>query len=77
MSCGDAAGLINPYFCEGMTAALRSGEQAGKAISGYLLGNRDPLKLEEYSKRIIEHFSQQYRLTPSLQTWNNLCGIRK
>jgi flavin-dependent dehydrogenase len=77
VSCGDAAGLINPYVCEGMTAALRSGEQAGKAISAYLLGNRDPLKLEEYSKWITEHFSQQYRLTPSLQTWNNLCGIRK
>jgi geranylgeranyl reductase family protein len=77
VSCGDAAGLINPYSGEGMAAALRSGEQAGKAISGYLLGNRDPLKLEEYSKWIIEHFSQQYRLTPSLQTWNDLCGISK
>ena len=68
VSCGDAAGLINPCGGEGMTAALRSGEQAGKAISGYLLGNRDRLKLEEYSERIIERFSQQYRLTPSLQT---------
>jgi hypothetical protein len=60
-----------------VTAALRSGEQAGKAISGYLLGNRNPLKLEEYSKWIIEYFSKQYRLTPSLQIWNNLCGISK
>ena len=77
VSCGDAAGLINPYGGEGITAALRSGEQAGKAISSYLLGNRDPLKLEEYSKWIIEYFSRQYRLTPSLQTWNDLCGIRK
>ena len=75
-SCGDAAGLINPYSGEGMTAALRSGEQAGKAISDYLLGNRDPRKLDEYSHWIIEHFSRQYRLTPLLQTWNNLCGIR-
>ena len=77
VSCGDAAGLINPYTGEGMTAALRSGEQAGKAISSYLLGNRDPIKLEEYSKWIIEHFSRQYRLTTSLQTWNDLYGIRK
>ena len=68
VSCGDAAGLIHPNTGEGMTAALRSGEQAGKAISSYLLGNRDPLKLEEYSKWIIEHFSRQYRFTPSLQT---------
>ncbi len=77
VSCGDAAGLINPYTGEGMTAALRSGKQAGKAISSYLLGNRDPLKLEEYSKWIIEHFSRQYKLTRSLQTWNDLYAIRK
>jgi geranylgeranyl reductase family protein len=77
VSCGDAAGLVNPYSGEGMTAALRSGEQAGKAISNYLLGNRDPLKLEEYSNWIIEYFSQQYRLTHSWQTWNDLCGIHK
>jgi flavin-dependent dehydrogenase len=77
VSCGDAAGLINPYSGEGMTAALRSGEQAGKAISDYLLGNRDPLKLDEYSHWIIEHFSQQYRLSPLWRTWNNLCGIRR
>ena len=75
VSCGDSAGLIDPYTGEGMTAALKSGEQAGKAISDYLLGNRDPLKLDEYSHWIIEHFSRQYRLTPFLQTWNNLCGI--
>jgi geranylgeranyl reductase family protein len=77
VSCGDAAGLINPYLGEGITAALRSGEEAGKAILSYLVGNRDPFKLDEYSKWVIEHFSQQYRLTPSLQTWNDLCGIRK
>jgi len=76
ISCGDAAGLINPYSGEGMTAALRSGEQAGKAISGYLLGNRNIFELEKYSKWINEHFGRQYRLTPSLQTWNDLCGIR-
>jgi len=77
VSCGDAAGLINPYSGEGMTAALRSGKQAGEAISDYLLGNRDPRELDEYSRWIIEHFSRQYRLTPLLQTWNNLCGIRR
>lgn len=77
VSCGDAAGLISPYSGEGMTAALRSGKQAGKAISDYLLGNRNPLKLEEYSHWVFEHFSRQYRLTPSMQTWNNLCGIRR
>jgi 2-polyprenyl-6-methoxyphenol hydroxylase-like FAD-dependent oxidoreductase len=77
VSCGDAAGLINPYSGEGMTAALRSGEQAGKAISDYLLGNHDPRKLNEYSHWIIEHFSRQYRLTPLWQHWNILCGIHR
>jgi geranylgeranyl reductase family protein len=66
VSCGDAAGLINPYTGEGMTAALKSGEQAGKAVTSYLLANRDPLKLEKYSEWIIGHFNQQYRLTTSI-----------
>jgi flavin-dependent dehydrogenase len=77
VSCGDAAGLVNPFHGEGMTAALGSGEQAGKAIVGYLLGNRDTLKLEKYSHWIIEHFSRQYKLTPLLSIWNNYCGIRR
>jgi geranylgeranyl reductase family protein len=67
VSCGDAAGLINPYTGEGITAALRSGEQAGKAISSYLLGNRDPHKLDEYSEWINEHFRRQYEPITSLQ----------
>ena len=61
VSCGDAAGLINPQSGEGITAALRSGEQAGKAISNYLKENRNPLKLEEYSKWIIEYFGKKYK----------------
>jgi len=77
VSCGDAAGLMNPYGGEGMTAALRSGEQAGKAILSYLSGNRGPLKLEEYSEWITEHFGRQYRSTTAMQTWNDLCGICK
>lgn len=76
ISCGDAAGLVNPFHGEGITAALGSGERAGKAIAGYLLGNRDTLKLEKYSRWITEHFSRQYTLTPSMSVWNNLCGIR-
>lgn len=62
VSCGDAAGLINPYTGEGMTAALRSGEQAGIAVSSYLRGNRASHELEEYSRWIFDHFGKQYRL---------------
>jgi menaquinone-9 beta-reductase len=61
VSCGDAAGLINPHSGEGITAALRSGEQAGKAIFNYLRENNNSLKLEEYSKWIFEYFSQKYK----------------
>lgn len=72
VSCGDAAGLINPHTGEGMTAALRSGKQAGEAISSYLLKNRDPSVLKEYSAWIIEYFSRQYRLMTSLKNWKDL-----
>jgi flavin-dependent dehydrogenase len=61
ISCGDAAGLINPYNGEGITAALVSGEQAGKTISNYLRESRNPIKLEEYSKWIINYFGQKYK----------------
>jgi menaquinone-9 beta-reductase len=63
VSCGDAAGLVNPYSGEGISTALRSGEQAGKAILNYLLENHNPLKLDEYSKWINEYFSQKYNKT--------------
>jgi flavin-dependent dehydrogenase len=68
ISCGDAAGLINPYSGEGITAALKSGEQAGKVITTYLLENRNFLKLEEYSKWIVKYFSQRYKnsIRPSI-----------
>jgi geranylgeranyl reductase family protein len=61
VSCGDAAGLINPHSGEGITAALESGEQAGKAVLNYLTGNHDPVKLVDYSKWISEYFDQKYK----------------
>ena len=75
VSCGDAAGLINPYSGEGITAALISGKQAGNAVAAYLKDERNIEKLRQYSEWITNHFSDQYKLTPLLQTWCNLCGI--
>jgi flavin-dependent dehydrogenase len=75
VSCGDAAGLADPFTGEGITAALLSGERAGCAISMYLRENRHPARLREYSQWVRQHFSQKYRKTLLLQVWAALCGI--
>ena len=38
VSCGDAAGLIDPISGEGLTAALVSGKRAGEAVASFLSG---------------------------------------
>ena len=53
VSCGDAAGLINPNSGEGISAALRSGESAGIAISKYIKEGNNLERIEDYSKMII------------------------
>jgi menaquinone-9 beta-reductase len=55
VSCGDAAGLIDPTCGEGLTGALVSGKRAGAAIASYLAGN--PSALFEYS-RWVRHWGQ-------------------
>ena len=74
VSCGDSAGLVDPFYGEGITAALLSGEHAGIAVSRYLLDNHDPFHLEEYSRWLRQYFEQQYQLSPSRRTWASLCG---
>ena len=61
VSCGDAAGLVNPHIGEGITAALESGEQAGKSVLNYLLEDHNTLKLEVYSKWITKYYNQKYK----------------
>ena len=39
VSCGDAAGLVDPVSGEGLTAALVSGNRAGAAIASFLSGD--------------------------------------
>ena len=48
LSCGDAAGLVDPTCGEGLTGALVSGRRAGEAIASYVAGN--PGALVEYSR---------------------------
>jgi menaquinone-9 beta-reductase len=55
VSCGDAAGLVDPTCGEGLTGALVSGKHAGAAIASYLAGN--PRALFEYS-RWVRHWGQ-------------------
>jgi flavin-dependent dehydrogenase len=38
ISCGDAAGLVDPLCGEGLTAALVSGRYAGQAVASFLAG---------------------------------------
>jgi menaquinone-9 beta-reductase len=60
VSCGDAAGLVDPVSGEGITAALVSGERAGIALYLFLREGRNGARLEEYSRWIKEYFNRQY-----------------
>jgi flavin-dependent dehydrogenase len=59
VSCGDAAGLVDPYSAEGISAALESGYHAGVASSKYAL-EKAPEFLEEYSAWVRESFNRKY-----------------
>lgn len=59
VSCGDAAGLVDPYSAEGISAALESGYRAGVASAKYALGKTSEF-LEEYSEWVRDSFSRKY-----------------
>lgn len=73
VSCGDAAGLIDPATGEGITAALKSGQEAGTAISKYIEENRNLSRLDEYSHWVKQYFDRQYGKKPFRQVWDMLC----
>jgi digeranylgeranylglycerophospholipid reductase len=64
VSCGDAAGLIDPTTGEGLTAALVSGKRAGAAVAEFLSGG--PRALADYSGWVREWGRARY--TPSIET---------
>jgi flavin-dependent dehydrogenase len=63
VSCGDAAGLIDPISGEGLTAALVSGKRAGEAVASFLSG--EPAALEDYSRWVRDWGRARY--APSLE----------
>jgi flavin-dependent dehydrogenase len=63
VSCGDAAGLVDPISGEGLTAALVSGQRAGAAVASFLSGK--PGALGAYSRWIRDW--GQARYAPSLE----------
>ncbi len=58
VSCGDAAGLVDPTCGEGLTAALISGKSAGMAMASFLAG--DSGALVEYSRWVREWGQVRY-----------------
>ncbi len=81
LSCGDAAGLVDPGDGEGISGALTSGHMAGLALARFLTQGRSVSTLLEYSEwvkaffrrryeerarhRVLQHFSPLTALQPS------------
>jgi menaquinone-9 beta-reductase len=63
VSCGDAAGLVDPVSGEGLTAALVSGKRAGAAVASFL--SAEPGALDEYSRWVRNWGLARY--APSLE----------
>ncbi len=64
VSCGDAAGLVDPVSGEGLTAALVSGKRAGAAVASSLFG--EPGALDHYSRWARDW--GQARYAPSIES---------
>lgn len=75
VSCGDAAGLVDPSSGEGITAALRSGWEAGRAMGDFVKSGGDCRFLEAYSEWIREYFSAKYARTTAREIWDAWCGL--
>jgi menaquinone-9 beta-reductase len=58
VSCGDAAGLVDPTCGEGLTGALLSGKRAGAAIASFLAGQFGALA--EYSRWVHDWGQSRY-----------------
>jgi geranylgeranyl reductase len=74
LSCGDAAGLVDPVNGEGISAALISGRAAARAVHSFLQSGRRGGALSRYSAWVYATFSAKYALTPARMVWRKLCG---
>jgi flavin-dependent dehydrogenase len=77
VSCGDAAGLVDPVNGEGLTAALASGLAAGEAAARFVLRRGDARPLRTYTEWVKSYFTARYAASPVRTAWKQLCGIRK
>jgi flavin-dependent dehydrogenase len=75
VSCGDAAGVVDPANGEGITAALLSGARAGMAVARFLQEGRVLQCLEEYSGWVKTYFARAYDRSPVRQLWAMMCGM--
>ncbi len=73
VSCGDAAGLVDPLTGEGIAPAMESGIRAASAISDLLeSGSGAPLSM--YTTWVHDTFTRRYADTPVRRLWRYLNG---
>ena len=73
--CGDAAGLVDPSSGEGLSAALRSGWEAGQAVGRFVQSGGDIRALGAYSAWIREYFITRYARSTPRDVWDAWCGM--
>jgi flavin-dependent dehydrogenase len=67
VTCGDAAGTVDPLTGEGLTMALRTGHAAGHAIANFLLGDHEAL--DRYTVEVSDTLSRNYRTVAARALW--------
>lgn len=73
VSCGDAAGLVDPLTGEGIAPAMESGIAAADAVHTFLTGGGDSA-LAAYSNWVKSTFRSRYAETPVRRMWRYLNG---
>lgn len=74
VSCGDAAGVVDPFTGEGISAALKTGREAGAAVTRYLAAHNNE-ELAAFSRWVRRHYLHVFRHSPTRRIWSHLCGI--
>lgn len=74
VSCGDAAGLVDPITSEGIWQALESGRRAGEAVAGWLDSGRSD-DLRSYSDWVATTYAERFAPTPDRVMFQMLFGL--
>ncbi|OKI02281.1 hypothetical protein A6A06_14595 [Streptomyces sp. CB02923] len=72
LSCGDAAGLVDPLTAEGIGSAVVSGTQAGIAAAGYALDRAR--SLGDYSTWVADWAATRYAPAKWRDTWQKFAA---